>query len=69
MIPKQLIREINYWIESEKFGHIQINFIKGRIININRTQSVKMNELEPFESQVVQHNGMVSGVPKTPGEE
>lgn len=45
MIPKKLLDEINRWIEEKKYGNIQINFAEGKIANINRTESIKIELL------------------------
>jgi len=45
MIPKQLLEEIKSWITNHKFGSLQINFQDGKIVNINRVESIKVNML------------------------
>ena len=45
MIPKRLQQEIEIWIREAKFGNLQINFVGGRITNINRTESLKVESL------------------------
>lgn len=46
MIPKKLLNEINKWINEKKYGNLQINFVQGRIVNVNRTESMKVEMLE-----------------------
>ena len=45
MIPKKLLEEIDRWIVEKKFGNLQINFAEGRIVNVNRVESVKVTLL------------------------
>lgn len=45
MIPRKLSNEIERWIREEKFGNIQINFVGGRITNVNRTESMKVDSI------------------------
>lgn len=45
MIPKGLLEEIKRWITEQKYGHLQINFAQGRIVNVNRVESVKVDML------------------------
>ena len=45
MIPKKLIDEINRWINEGRYGHLQINFSGGKIVNVNRTESIKVDML------------------------
>lgn len=47
MIPKKVIDEINRWIDEKKYGNLQINFASGKIININRAESLKVESLLP----------------------
>ena len=42
MIPRKLLDEIERWIAEKKFGHLQINFAEGRIVNVNRVESIKL---------------------------
>lgn len=42
MIPKNLLAELNRWIDEKKYGNIQINFSGGKIVNYNRSESVKL---------------------------
>ena len=44
-IPKALVKEIERWQEEKKFGNLQINFSEGRIVNVNRTESIKIIQL------------------------
>lgn len=45
MIPKKLTDEINRWIDEKKFGNLQINFSGGKIVNVNKVESVKVEAL------------------------
>ena len=45
MIPRKLLDEIELWIKQGKFGHLQINFNGGKIVNVNRVESVKVTQL------------------------
>lgn len=45
MIPKRLLDEIERWIKDKKYGNIQINFAGGKILNINRVESIKIDVL------------------------
>ena len=42
MIPPKLTDEISRWIKEKKYGNIQINFSGGKIVNVNRTESFKV---------------------------
>lgn len=42
MIPPKLTSEIERWIKEKKYGNIQINFSGGKIVNVNRTESFKV---------------------------
>jgi hypothetical protein len=42
MIPPKLTAEIERWIQEKKYGNIQINFSGGKIVNVNRTESFKV---------------------------
>ena len=42
MIPPKLTEEIQRWIKEKKYGNIQINFSGGKIVNVNRTESFKV---------------------------
>jgi len=42
MIPPKLASEIERWIREKKYGNIQINFSGGKIVNVNRTESFKV---------------------------
>lgn len=45
MIPKKLAEEINRWIREKRYGNLQINFASGKVVNVNRCESVKVDEL------------------------
>ena len=42
MIPPKLRDKIERWIREKKYGNIQINFSGGKIVNVNRTESFKV---------------------------
>ena len=52
MIPKKLLEEINLWIVKKRYGNLQINFSGGKIINVNKVESVKMDCLGAIESAI-----------------
>jgi len=43
VIPKKLLDEIRSWINEGRYGHIQINFSGGKIVNYNISQSLKVD--------------------------
>jgi hypothetical protein len=43
MIPKGLKDELERWIQEKKYGHIQINFSNGKILNVNRVDSMRVD--------------------------
>ncbi len=45
MIPKKLLDEINLWINEGRYGNLQINFAGGKVVNVNRVESVKVEAL------------------------
>lgn len=45
VIPKRLKDEIELWMEGGKYGHLQINFAGGKIINVNKVESVKVEHI------------------------
>ena len=45
MIPSRLREEIETWIREKKYGHLQLNFACGKILNVNRTESIKVEYL------------------------
>jgi len=45
MIPQKLDEEISRWIKEKKYGNIQINFAGGKIVNINRLESLKLETI------------------------
>lgn len=45
MIPKKLLDEIGRWMSERKYGNIQINFADGKIVNVNRVESIKVEML------------------------
>ena len=45
MIPKKLLDEINRWISGKLYGNIQINFAGGKILNIRRSESLRVEVL------------------------
>jgi hypothetical protein len=50
MIPKKLLDEISRWMQEKKYGNLQINFSDGRIVNVNRVESVKVECLGSIDS-------------------
>lgn len=46
MIPKKLLDEIKRWITDGLYGNLQINFAGGKIVNVNRTESIKVDQLQ-----------------------
>lgn len=42
MIPRKLKEEIERWMDEGKYGHLQINFEGGKIRNVNRVESIKI---------------------------
>ena len=40
-VPNWVLKEISQWITSEKYGYIQLNTQAGKIININKHETVK----------------------------
>jgi hypothetical protein len=45
VIPKRLKDEIEIWMSEGKYGHLQINFAGGKIINVNKVESVKVEHI------------------------
>ena len=45
MIPQKLDEEISRWIKEKKYRNIQINFAGGKIVNINRLESLKLETI------------------------
>lgn len=45
MIPPKLVKEIERWMDNCLYGHLQINFAGGKIVNINRVESIKIDLL------------------------
>lgn len=45
MIPKKLTEEIERWISEKKYGNLQINFAGGKIVNVNRNESFKVESI------------------------
>lgn len=44
-IPKKLQEEISRWIDERRYGNLQINFQDGKIVNINVSQSIKVEAI------------------------
>lgn len=55
MIPKRLREEIEDWMDSGRYGHLQINFAGGKIVNVNRVESLKVEAIG-FVTTVVSTN-------------
>jgi hypothetical protein len=45
MIPKELLAEITRWMVEKRYGNLQINFCAGKIVNVNRVESIKLELL------------------------
>lgn len=45
MIPRKVLDEINRFMSEKRYGNLQINFVQGRIVNINRLESLKVEML------------------------
>jgi hypothetical protein len=45
MIPKELLDEISKWISEKRYGNLKINFAAGKIMNVNREDSMKISAL------------------------
>lgn len=43
MIPAKLRDEIDTWMKEGKYGHLQINFAGGKIVNVNRVESIRVD--------------------------
>jgi len=52
MIPKKLVDEINRWIAEGRYGNLQINFAGGKILNVNRVESIKIDMIISNDSHV-----------------
>lgn len=52
MIPKKLVDEINKWIAEGRYGNLQINFAGGKILNVNRVESIKIDMIISNDSHV-----------------
>lgn len=64
MIPPKLTDEISRWIKEKKYGNIQINFSGGKIVNVNRTESFKV-EVIWADASVVKADASFGPVGKT----
>jgi len=42
VIPRKLKEEIEDWMNNGRYGHLQINFEGGKIRNVNRVESFKV---------------------------
>jgi len=45
VIPKRLSEEIERWQSERRYGSLQINFQDGKIVNVNMTQSLKVDAI------------------------
>lgn len=45
MIPKKLEEEITRWVNEKRYGSLQINFQGGKIVNVNRNESLKVDAI------------------------
>ena len=41
IVPEWVLKEIDDWINSEKYGYLQLNTQAGAIININKHETIK----------------------------
>lgn len=48
VIPKRLKDEIELWMSEGKYGHLQINFSGGKIVNVNKVESVKVEHIGTY---------------------
>ena len=47
MIPARLRDEIETWMREGRYGHLQVNFANGKIVNVNRVESIRMDIIIP----------------------
>jgi hypothetical protein len=52
MIPKKLVDEINRWISEGRYGNLQINFAGGKILNVNRVESIKIDMIVSNDTHI-----------------
>lgn len=45
MMPRGLKEELERWINEKKYGHLQVNFSGGKVMNINRCESVRVEAI------------------------
>lgn len=45
MIPPKLLDEINLWINEKRYGNLQINFGGGKVVSVNKSESVRVAQL------------------------
>lgn len=45
MIPNKVTEEITKWISEKRYGSLQINFQAGKIVNVNRNESLKVEAI------------------------
>jgi len=45
----KIIEVVNDWIDNQKTGSIQINFLKGHIRNLNLNNSIKLDTTKKKE--------------------
>jgi len=49
VIPKGLIDELKRWMKDGLYGHIQINFRDGKIMSLNRVQTINIDDFTNLE--------------------
>ena len=49
-VPRKLLDELESWITLRKFGSLHINFQDGKIVNVNRVESIKVDMLGGHDS-------------------
>ena len=43
MIPAKLRDEIERWMAEGRYGNLQINFANGKIVNVNKSESFRVD--------------------------
>lgn len=43
MVPVKLTQEIERWMREGKYGHLQVNFANGKIVNVNKFESIRID--------------------------
>ena len=42
-LPRRLVQEMEDWAKNKRYGHLQINYADGKIVNVNRVESFKVS--------------------------